>query len=172
MFIPDPGSWFFTYPGFQIPDLGSRIQKQQQKTGVKKIFCQTIFLATNFTKLNIILFLICWRNNLTQFSKNYWSFYPKNCHQALKNMGLWSGTRYPGSGKNLFRIPDPGSRGQKGTGSRIPDPDPQHCWLVWSSSWRILHNPVQSFNMLSKILKIITPMTPTRKIKQCNLSLP
>jgi hypothetical protein len=35
--------------------------------------------------------------------------------------------RDPGSGKNLFRIPDPGSRGQKGTGSRIPDPDPQHC---------------------------------------------
>jgi hypothetical protein len=25
----------------------------------------------------------------------------------------------PGSGKNLFRNPDPGSRGQKGTGSRI-----------------------------------------------------
>ncbi len=24
-------------------------------------------------------------------------------------------------------IPDPGSRGQKGTGSRIPHPDPQHC---------------------------------------------
>jgi hypothetical protein len=24
-------------------------------------------------------------------------------------------------------IPDPGSRGQKGTGFRIPDPDPQHC---------------------------------------------
>jgi hypothetical protein len=34
--------------------------------------------------------------------------------------------RDPGSGKNLFRIPDPGFRGQKGTGSRIPDPDPQH----------------------------------------------
>ncbi len=26
------------------------------------------------------------------------------------------------------RFPDPGSRGQKGTQSRIPDPDPQH-WL-------------------------------------------
>jgi hypothetical protein len=37
---------------------------------------------------------------LGQFSKNYRTFYPKNCHQALKNMGL-------------------GSRGQKGTGSRI-----------------------------------------------------
>jgi hypothetical protein len=30
-----------------------------------------------------------------------------------------SGIRDPGSGKNLFRIPDPGSRGQKGTRSRI-----------------------------------------------------
>ncbi len=27
--------------------------------------------------------------------------------------------RDPGSGKNLFLIPDPGSRGQKGTESRI-----------------------------------------------------
>jgi hypothetical protein len=29
-----------------------------------------------------------------------------------------------------IRDPDPGSRGQKGTGSRIPDPDPQH----WSKA--------------------------------------
>jgi hypothetical protein len=43
-------------------------------------------------------------------------------------MVLGSGIRGPGSGKNLFRIPNPGSRGQKGTGSWIPDPDPQH-WL-------------------------------------------
>jgi hypothetical protein len=33
-----------------------------------------------------------------------------------------------GSGIRKKPIPDPGSRGQKGTGSRIPDPDPQH-WL-------------------------------------------
>ncbi len=32
-------------------------------------------------------------------------------------MVLGSGIRDPGSGKNLFRIPDPGSRGQK-----APDP--------------------------------------------------
>ncbi len=67
----------------------------------------------------------------------------------------------PGSGKNLFRILDPGSRGQKGTGSRIqgskgtgsriqgskrhriPDPDPQHCILqcillgIIDSAWII-----------------------------------
>ncbi len=40
-------------------------------------------------------------------------------------MGFGSGIRDPGSGKP---ISDPGSRGQKGTGSgyQIPDPDPQH----------------------------------------------
>ncbi len=31
-----------------------------------------------------------------------------------------------GSGIRNKPIPDPGSRGQKGTQSRIPDPDPQH----------------------------------------------
>jgi hypothetical protein len=36
-----------------------------------------------------------------------------------------------GSGIRKKPIPDPGSRGQKGTGSRIPDPDPQHCFLPW-----------------------------------------
>jgi hypothetical protein len=46
--------------------------------------------------------------NFGQFSKNYRFFYPKICHEPLQNMGL--GSR---------------SRGQKGTGSRIPDP--QHC---------------------------------------------
>ncbi len=34
-------------------------------------------------------------------------------------MSLGSGIRDPGSGINLFRISDPGSRGQKGTQSRI-----------------------------------------------------
>jgi hypothetical protein len=33
----------------------------------------------------------------------------------LSKIWVWD----PGSGNNLFRIPDPGSRGQKGTGSRI-----------------------------------------------------
>ncbi len=46
---------------------------------------------------------------------------------ALKYMGLGSRIRDPGSGKYLFRIPDPG--GQKGTGSA--DPDPQHWILVF-----------------------------------------
>jgi hypothetical protein len=46
--IPDPDF----YPS-RISDLGSRIQKQQQKRGVKINF----YVATNFTKLQIILVL-------------------------------------------------------------------------------------------------------------------
>jgi hypothetical protein len=83
--------------------------------------------------LKIIVFLKAEEKNLGQFSKNFKTFYPKNCHEALKNMG-WdpgseirepgsgirdprSGIREPGSGirKNLFRIPDPGVK-------RAPDP--------------------------------------------------
>ncbi len=47
---------------------------------------------------------------------------------ALKNMGLGSGIRVrdPGSGKNLFRTPDPGVKKAPDPGSRIPDLDPQH----------------------------------------------
>ncbi len=43
-------------------------------------------------------------------------------------MGFGSGIRDPGSGKNLFRISDPGSRGQKGTGSRIRNTAYKKCF--------------------------------------------
>ncbi len=42
----------------------------------------------------------------------------------LSKTWLWD----PGSDIREKPFPDPGSRGQKGTGSLIPDPDPQH-WL-------------------------------------------
>ncbi len=42
----------------------------------------------------------------------------------LSEIWVWD----PGSGKKP--ILDPGSRGQKGTGSRIQDPDPQHWFKV------------------------------------------
>jgi hypothetical protein len=55
--VADPGCLsrilIFTHPG-------SRIQKQQQKRGVKKnLLSLTFFVATNFTKLHIILVLMC-----------------------------------------------------------------------------------------------------------------
>jgi hypothetical protein len=56
-----PGSriLIFTNPGSRIPDLGSQIQKQQQKRGVKKFVVIPFSVATNFTKLYIDLFLKC-----------------------------------------------------------------------------------------------------------------
>ncbi len=105
-FIPDPDF----YP-FRIPDLGSRIQKQQQKRGVKKnLLSKPFFVATNFTKLKIILFFKCWRKNLGQFSKNYRTFFTKICHKALKSMGLGSGIRKKTySGSRVKKASDPGS---------------------------------------------------------------
>ncbi len=43
-----PGSriLIFTHPGSRIPDLGSRIQKQQWKIWLKKICCRTFFLES------------------------------------------------------------------------------------------------------------------------------
>ncbi len=50
---------------------------------------------------------------------------------ALKNFIIFLNiirNGHPGSGSWFLPIPDPGSRGQKGTRSRILDPDPQHCF--------------------------------------------
>jgi hypothetical protein len=65
-------------------------------------------------------------------NKKMWANFQRIIELLTQKLSLSSqkygfGIRDPGSGKNLFQIPDPGSRGQKGTGSRIPDPDPQHC---------------------------------------------
>ncbi len=45
------------------------------------------------------------------FTKNNCTFYPKNCHQALKNIGL---------GSEIRKKPIPDPRFKKA-------PDPQHC---------------------------------------------
>ncbi len=102
MFIPDPGSWFLPIPDprFRNPD-----PKQQQKRGVKKkLVVISFFVACNFTKLNIILFLKCWRKKFGPIFKELWKF------SSFQKYGF-------GIRKKL--IPDPGYRGQKGTGSRI-----------------------------------------------------
>ncbi len=95
--IPDPDF----YPS-RIPDLGFRIQKQQQKRGVKK--------------------------NCYIFTQKMWLWDPGS---EIRNPG--SETRESGSGKNLFRIADPGvkkapdlGRIQGSKKHRIPHP--QHCF--------------------------------------------
>ncbi len=123
MFIPDPGSWFLP-----IPDPGSRIQKQQQKTGVKKkFFVKPFFEATNFTKLNIILFVVCWRKKFGLIFQELLKFFTQKIVTKPSKIWVWD----PGS-----EIRDPektysGSRIQGSKRHRIPDPDPQH----WKKSY-------------------------------------
>ncbi len=86
------------------------------------ISTQIFVVATNFTKLKIILFFKCKRTKFGPVFKELKN--PKICHKALKNMGLGSGIRDPGSrirkktysgsrirvqGSKRHRIPDPGS---------------------------------------------------------------
>ncbi len=121
-----PGSriLIFTHPGSRISNPGSRIQKQQQKRGVKKIVVITFYVATNFTKLKIILVLKCWRKKFVQIFKESYNFLRKKLSLSSQKYGFGIrdlGNRDQGSGKNLFRIPDPGVKKapDPGSGSRI-----------------------------------------------------
>ncbi len=53
------------------------------------------FVAINITKLKFFLFLKCRRKKFGTIFKELQIFLPKNCHQALKNMGLRSEIRDP-----------------------------------------------------------------------------
>ncbi len=117
--IPVPGSWFLP-----IPDPGSKNSNKRQ--GWKKIFVKPFFVATNFTKLNIILFLICWRKKFGPIFQELLKFLPKKLSPSLQKYGF--GIRDPGSGINLFRIPDPGVK-------KAPDPGSGSATLSFYLHW-------------------------------------
>ena len=115
--IPDPDF----YPS-QIPDPGSNYSNKGE--GWKKNWCHTFFVATNFTKLKIILFLKCWRKKFgpifKELLKNYRTF-TKTTVTKLSKIWVWNpetGIRDPektyfGSriqGSKRHKIPDSGSR--------------------------------------------------------------
>ncbi len=117
-----PGSLIliFTYPGSQ---------NSNKREGWKIFWVIPFYLATNFTKLNIILVLKSWRKKCGSIFKKLYNFLPKKfCHLALKHMSLGSGIRDPEKTYSWSRIQ--GSKRQ-----RIPDPDPQHCIsAVWGGT--------------------------------------
>ncbi len=140
MFIPDPGSWFLPIPdpGSRIPNLGSRISDPKTVTkerGEKKFVIILYFVFTNFTKLNIMLFLKCQRKKFEPIFKELLKFLPKKfsiCSQ-IYGFGIRdprSGIRDPEKTYSGSRIqdPDPGVKKE-----RVPDPDPQHCFKSSSS---------------------------------------
>jgi hypothetical protein len=125
-----PGSriLIFVHPSSRA-GLGSRIQKQQQKRGVKENCCPTFFCSHKNHKIeNYINFELAKKNNLDQFTKNCRTFYPKKLSLSSQKYGFGirdtgSEIRDPRSGIRKKSILDPGSRGPKW--HRIPDP--QHC---------------------------------------------
>ncbi len=98
--IPDPDF----YPS-RIPDPKTAIKEREVE---KKLVVIPVpfFVATNFTKLQIISFFYV-KKNLINFQKILELFTPK----------IVTKVRDPGSGKNLFRIPDPGVKKAPDSGS-------------------------------------------------------
>ncbi len=107
-----PGSWFLPS---RIQDPGSK--NSNKREGWIKFVVIPFFVATNFTKFEINLFLKCWRQKFGPIFKELKNFLLKKLSRSSLKYGF--GIQDQGSGKNLFRITDPGSRGQKRTGSRI-----------------------------------------------------
>ncbi len=95
-----PGSRFLPFPD-RISDPASRIQKQQQKSGVKNLAVIPLFVAMNFTKLIFFIF--------EMFKKKIWAnfqriikFLPTKLSLSSQKYGF--GIRDPEK-----PIPDPGS---------------------------------------------------------------
>ncbi len=126
MFIPDPDFYpsrilIFTHPG-------SRIQKQQQKRGVKKNICQTFFWSHKFHKIvNFFTFEMLQNKIWANFQRIIELFTPKIVTKLSK---IWIWDR--GSRIRKKPIPDPGSRGQKGTGSRIRISNTEFNQRIWT----------------------------------------
>ncbi len=105
-----PGSriLIFTHLGSRISDPGSK--NSNKREGWKKISCHTFLCSHKFHKGNYFNFEVPKKKNLGQFSKNYRTLYPKIVSKFSK-IWVWD----LGSGKNLFRILDPGVK-------KAPDP--------------------------------------------------
>ncbi len=102
MFIPDPGSWFLP-----IPDPGSK--KQQQKRGVKKIWCHSFLCSHKFHKIVHYFSFEVLKKKIWANFQRILELFTHKIVTKLSKVWVW----------------DPGFRGQKGTGSATP------CFLTW-----------------------------------------
>jgi hypothetical protein len=107
--IPDPDF----YP--------SRIQKQQQKRRVKKICCRTFLCSYKFHIIENYLFLKCGGKKMWANFQRIIELFTQKIAIKLSKLWLWD----PGSGKNLFLIPDSGVK-------KAPDPGSGSATLVVS----------------------------------------
>jgi hypothetical protein len=115
MFIPDPGYRFLPIPdpGSRISDPGSKNSKRREE--LKKNFCHTFLCSHKFHKIeNYFSFEVLNKKIWANFQRIIELFTQKIVIKLSKRW-VWD----PGSGKNLFRIPDPGVKKAPDTGSRI-----------------------------------------------------
>jgi hypothetical protein len=109
--------------GLFIPDsdfypsrfLGSRIPKQQQKRGVKKMCCHTFLCNHKFHKIVNYFSLEVLKKKIWPNFQRYIELFTQKIVTKLLKKWVWD----PRSGIRVKPIPDPGSRSYKGTGSRI-----------------------------------------------------
>ncbi len=111
-----PGSriLIFTHPGSRIPDPKTATKER----GEKKISCHTFLCSHKFHKIvNYFSFEVLKKKICANFQRII-ELFTKNFFKKL--LKIWSrdpgsGIWDPGSGRNLFRIPDPGVK-------KAPDP--------------------------------------------------
>ncbi len=110
LWIPLVYSDCTVYPStvLRIRDVDPGSKKRNKREGLKKFVGKPFFVAINFTKLKIILFLKCWRKIFWPVFKELLNFLSKNYSLSSKKYGFF---RDPGTYSGS------GSRGQKGTGS-------------------------------------------------------
>ncbi len=136
--IPDPDFYPSRIPdhGSRISDPGSRNQKQQWKTLVKKNLSSYLFFGVlNFTKLNYFIFKMLKKKIWANFKKII-EFFTQKIVSKLSKIWVWD----PGSAIRKKPIPDPGSRGQKGTGSRRRNTDTCYDVQVFCKQWKNRNN--------------------------------
>jgi len=106
--VADPGCLsriqIFTHPG-------SRLQKQQQKRRVKKNCCHNFLCSHKFHKIENYFSFEVLKKKIWENFQRIIELLTQKIVTKLSKIWVWD----PGSGKNLFRIPDPGVK-------KAPDP--------------------------------------------------
>jgi hypothetical protein len=124
-----PGSriLIFTHPGSRIPDLGSQIQKQQQKRGVKKNCCHNFLCSHKFHKIAHYFSFDVLKKKIWANFQRIIEIFTQKIVNKLSKIWIWD----PGS---EIRDPDKtysGSRIQGSKRHRIPDPRSGSATLIF-----------------------------------------
>jgi hypothetical protein len=115
-----PGSriLIFTHPGSRIPDPKTATKER----GEKKLYVKPFYVATKFNKISNYFSFDVLKKKIWANFQRIMELFTKKIVKKLFKIWSWdpgSGIRDPGSGKNPFRIPDPGVKKAPDPGSRI-----------------------------------------------------